>query len=285
MTDQSLVNIGELAKPATTLIERISDSIGGVCKPWQIKRIARAETEAEIIKAAGEIEISKLHERAMQRFVAEEAKKQQNIESITRKAIPLLENDADPSQMDEDWIVNFFDRCRLVSDDEMQNLWAKILAGEANQPGRFSRKTIMLLDSIDKKDAQMFTDICGFLYGFEEYVDILIYSYKDEIYKENGVDFEVLSHLGFVGLIQYLISGEYMQDCLYGEFNIHYFDTRLHVNLDRSEHDFFVVGKCQLTQAGKELAPICGAGKVSGFLEYVLERWTGLGYIVSTSPV
>ena len=32
--------------------------------------------------------------------------------------------------MDNDWTVNFFDKSRIVSDDEMQNLWSRVLAGE-----------------------------------------------------------------------------------------------------------------------------------------------------------
>ncbi len=44
MTDgTSLVNIGELSKPATVLVEKISDAVGGIAKPWQIRRIAKAE--------------------------------------------------------------------------------------------------------------------------------------------------------------------------------------------------------------------------------------------------
>jgi len=73
MTDSTaLVNIGELSKPATVLIEKISDAIGGIFKPWQIHRVAQAEGEAERIKAVAQIEISKLQRRALQRFIAEE---------------------------------------------------------------------------------------------------------------------------------------------------------------------------------------------------------------------
>ncbi len=42
----SLVNIGELSKPATVLIEKISDAVGGIAKPWQIRRVQR-RSEAE----------------------------------------------------------------------------------------------------------------------------------------------------------------------------------------------------------------------------------------------
>lgn len=46
----SLVNLGDLSKPANTLIEKVSSAIGGIFEPWQIKRVAKAEAEAGLIK-------------------------------------------------------------------------------------------------------------------------------------------------------------------------------------------------------------------------------------------
>lgn len=56
----SLVNLGDLSKPATVLIEKISDAIGALYKPRQIKRIAQAEAEAEKIKALAGIEVTEI---------------------------------------------------------------------------------------------------------------------------------------------------------------------------------------------------------------------------------
>lgn len=42
-TNNSIVNLGEISKPATVLIEKISDAVGGVFKPYQIRRVAEAE--------------------------------------------------------------------------------------------------------------------------------------------------------------------------------------------------------------------------------------------------
>jgi len=44
----------------------------------------------------------------MYRFFSEEAKKQQNIESITAKALPELAEAATPERLEDDWITNFF---------------------------------------------------------------------------------------------------------------------------------------------------------------------------------
>ena len=65
----SLVNLGNLSKPADTLIKKVSSAIGGVFEPWQIKRVAKAKAESNLIKAKSEIEITELHRRAMHSFV------------------------------------------------------------------------------------------------------------------------------------------------------------------------------------------------------------------------
>jgi hypothetical protein len=83
----SMIDLGEISKPATVLVEKIADAVGGMFRPYQIKRIARAEAEADIIRAQGQIEVTDLQRRAMRRFVAEEAKKQGNMESITRRSL------------------------------------------------------------------------------------------------------------------------------------------------------------------------------------------------------
>lgn len=84
MSENSIVSLGELTKPATRLIEKVSDAVGGIFKPWQIGRLAKAEAKAELIRADAEIQITDLQRRSIQRFVNEEARNQSNIEAITQ---------------------------------------------------------------------------------------------------------------------------------------------------------------------------------------------------------
>jgi len=59
------INLGDLTKPATVLIEKISDAIGGIFKPHQIRRIAEAKAEADKIRAISQMEILALGDRAV----------------------------------------------------------------------------------------------------------------------------------------------------------------------------------------------------------------------------
>lgn len=279
----SLINFGDISKPATVLIEKISDAIGGYYKPYQIKRVATAEAEAEIIKAQAQIEVTDLQRRALVRFVAEEAKKQENIEQISRKAFPHLEDTAKPENMENDWIANFFDKCRIVSDEEMQSLWAKVLAGEANSPGSYSKRTVNFLSSLDRADADLFTSLCGFGWFLGNIVP-LIFDAQEAIYNGRGINFGSLSHLDDIGLVSFenITGFKYMK--LPKRTIIIYYGTVLNIEFQKEVDNDLELGHVLLTKTGQQLARICGSRPIDGFQNYVIERWMNKGLILS-SPV
>ena len=62
-----LINLGNLAKPADTLVKKISNAVGVLFEPRQIIRVAEAKAEAAKIEAQSEIETTDLHRRAVRR--------------------------------------------------------------------------------------------------------------------------------------------------------------------------------------------------------------------------
>ena len=95
-TSNSLIDLGNLSKPADTLIKKVSDAVGGLFAPYQVKRMAKAEAEAAMIKAQSETEITDLHLRAVHRWIEEEAQYQENMENITAKAFASVGRKGDP---------------------------------------------------------------------------------------------------------------------------------------------------------------------------------------------
>ena len=269
----SLVNFGKLSKPANTLIKKASSAVGGIFEPWQIKRVAKAEAEASLIKAKSEIEITDLHRRAMHRFVEEEANRQENMESITEKAIPQLENFSDPSRMEDDWVTNFFDKSRIVSDSEMQNLWASILAGEANSPGTYSKRTVNFLGDLDKRDAELFLALCGFGWLVGSFTP-LIFDAQASIYNDKRLNFNTLTHLDSIGLIQFSNLSGFDRTGLPKSFTVSYCGQPLNLRMENEENNKLSIGKVLLTQIGIELALVCRAQGVDGFVDYVKEKWS-----------
>jgi transposase len=104
----SLINLGDLSKPSTVLIEKVCNAVGIIYEPTRIRRQARAEVDADKIKALARIELSDLERRALERLVHQEARRQANIEQIIAQAASALPSDAKVETLDEDWIAHFF---------------------------------------------------------------------------------------------------------------------------------------------------------------------------------
>jgi hypothetical protein len=275
----AIINVGELAKPATVLVEKICDGIGGLARPWQIKRVAEAEAEAEKAHAIAQIEINDLQKRAMTRLIAQ-TRQQNNMESITAQALPQVESGAKPENIEDDWIANFFDKCRLISDQEMQGLWAQILAGEANSPGKYVKRTINFLASMDKGDALLFSHVCRFNFFLAGATHPLIYDVNDSIYKNCHVNFGNLSHLESIGLVHFGPSFAEYTVSFSGQplGNISYFGKPVWIEFPSAENFPFRVGKTMLTLVGQQLASVCAVQPVDGFVEYITAKWKSFGY-------
>ncbi len=99
---------GEWAKPVNTLLERIFGIIERKRLPAQIVKEAEAEAKAAVIKASAQAECDEIRMRSWKWFVAEQELHQLNREEIVRGALPLVREDARPSEIEEDWIIHFF---------------------------------------------------------------------------------------------------------------------------------------------------------------------------------
>ena len=172
--------------------------------------IAKAQAAVAIIQAEPEIEITDLQQRTAYRLFQEATKQQKNMENTTAKAIPQLNEDADPNAIEDDWIAKFFDKCRLVSDDKMQDVWASILAGEANCAESYSQKTLTALADMDQKIAILFQKFCSMCIVLDVIIEGVIFDArvltlgkdpKKDGLKKYDLSFRDLNRLEAYGLI------------------------------------------------------------------------------------
>ncbi|WP_216688997.1 DUF2806 domain-containing protein [Hymenobacter siberiensis] len=281
----SLAGLGVANKHSGVFIEKVSNAIEGGLKPWQTRRMALAEKDAAITKAEADIEIAAMQNRASVRVLAEELRDQRNIEAQIMKALPNIREDAKPEDMDDDWIANFFDKSRLVSNEEMQDLWAQVLAGEANEPGAFSHRTVNFLATLTKKEALEFRNFCS-------------YNWKDQSGRYFPIIFEVrdnlpvaftysqLKHFDAIGLITFESTGsgmgfttEALQLSYHGQyFDIAYIKQRTD---DKHTRASIPAGRVSLTQIGNELASICKPVPDECVVEYVVKHWISRSRSVS----
>ena len=166
----------------------------------------------------------------------------------------------------------------------MQILWAKVLAGEANNSGSYSTRTIDFLSTMDKRDAQIFQNFCSFCW-FINRPELLIYDIHDEIYNKNNEKFfSDLHHLYTIGLISYESLAGYIKIIPTNSINTSYFDIPISIEFsEKSEKNEIFLGKVSLSQIGRELLQIVHSKPIPGFIDYVLSKWYSSN-IITYSP-
>jgi hypothetical protein len=276
-----LDDIGKLAEPMTKAVDALRSAVAVVFEPTAIRRRAEAEHDAAIIKAKGEIEVSELERRAVQRVDQQERRRQKNMESITQKAIDSITTDkailalpgtTSTAKPDEDWIHQFFDYCKDIGDEEMQSVWGRLLAGEVAAPGTFSRLTLATMKTLSKKEAEIFTDLCKHIWKINGKSIILI---KYFIASESINDYE-LNILASNGLILNVNTSVYITDQTEGN-EIEYFSRKFIV----SPHgNMTITEPAELTTVGKELSRIAGAESDPVYMQKVISTWRKWGFNV-----
>ena len=274
-----------LGPAGAALVNRIADAVGWVAAPAQVKRLAKAEAVAAKLRAEAELEIADSVERTVRRILAEETNRQHNMDSIIGKAVPRLHDDAAPEDMETDWIVNFFDKCRTVADDRMQDLWAAILAGEANNPGTLSRKTVNVLADLDAVAANLFEDYLQFCIQINgTYTPPIILKNKDsdlaDIYVQHGITLDAIRLLADLGLASTGFDTS-MALLIHHQMMGLPATVRLAYGSDSVElpcpHGHINTGITTLTPAGVELARVClPAAPVPGFFDFVCAQWDAM---------
>jgi hypothetical protein len=274
MSDSPIKIDVDLTKPATVLVEKIAGAVGMVYEPTRIRKMAKAEADSMIILAKGKVKATALEKRAAARLLSEESRKQKNMELVIEKTIPQLDKEADPSHIDDDWLMNFFERSRLTSDSQMQDLWSRLLAGEANKPGSYSQRTVNLVAELDKKDAELFGRLTNFVWIVLNRPTPLIFNVNHGLYKKYGLSFDVFEHLATLGLVNFdSLAGYQLQaEGTGGRLGMYYQGKTYIVQVPEGRENHIAVGNVTLTNQGLELLRVSPGEEIPDFVDYVKEQ-------------
>lgn len=278
----TVFNAGDWSIPANTLVKKISKCIGTVFGPVG----AGANALSKTINAHGDAKAMDIAQRASQRREIEEIRHQSNMESILRKAWPHVSEDTEPEKINDDWVANFFDQCKIVSDEEVQEVWARVLAGECNRPGAFSRRTINRLRDLDRDDCLLFTHLQRYHWLIENQSYPLVLEPSD-LYLNGLKVTDPLSHLIEIGLITHQVMPHVSHWSRQEYVFCDYFDSRAKVRVmhrynkpewDGTEQYELPLGVIEFSSVGKELGKVCKSNPISGHFDAMIERWNSLGF-------
>lgn len=128
--------------------------------------------------------------------------KAKNFLEIAKKADEFyseVNSEKTSSEYDFDWFIRFYEEAGNISDEIMQNLWAKILAGEIARPQSYSLKTIDVLRNMNKKDAELFKKICE--HSFVGSQNLLFLPNDDKYLKKCGIAYTDVMKMNEQGLL------------------------------------------------------------------------------------
>jgi hypothetical protein len=226
-----------LSQPLVKLIEVISAGVGRVskhyfdkldanAKAFEIEKIADARGyELKTLKNAlgnnadgSEVQIESqkvslktvindpdLNSRVASRIGFHEMRKQFNLERITSMTAENLRSEESVSDepVNEDWSVKFFNIASEVSTEELQLIWAKILAGEIRQPHSYSLRTLETVKNLSKSEAQTFMKISNaVVYQPVDYAFLFIPGGSEELIGELfGISFDDILEMRDIGIL------------------------------------------------------------------------------------
>jgi len=269
-----------LSQPLTKLIETVSCGIGTLYAPMHIKRMAKAKAkEIEIISDTitesltlpmnyqnGNISIdttnaNELVQRAQNRFLFQEMKKQQNIESVIGYAYSNLEKEefVSDESVSEDWISVFFNSVANVSSEQLQKIWAIILVGEIKTPGSVSLRTLNVLKNMAQKDAEKFEELIPYVLNAvgNKAKTSQDYFILGDLYGRYGFDYAFLESVADAGLLSVNSDvSTYICVDAHGEETIEGRKCKIKI-YNKKEYPISINSRAyMLTQAGKELYEI-----------------------------
>lgn len=124
------------------------------------------------------------------------------IDTATKSAKYIDQNKPNDIKMDNDFFWNTVEHAKTISNEEMQELVAKIIAGEYNQQGSYSMSTLQTLKMLGKDDLELFEKMCSLcinsgqipqqIFSLPENIKPLLNSLK--------IDFSKLQNLQNLGL-------------------------------------------------------------------------------------
>ena len=189
----------------------------------------------------------------LQRVEYQERKRLANVVSVVEDAADELgDKEVSDHEPDPDWTARFFDGVQDVSSEDMQRIWARILAGEVETPGRTSLRTLSILRDMSQDDTKKFSELMRFRIS-----DLILGKFAQQVISEE-LDTSLLAVVD-IGLV-------YSSMVAYSSIKLSsngFYDREHHGHVLRiegppqTEIASMELEATVLTPSGKELAGFC----------------------------
>jgi hypothetical protein len=162
--------------------------------------ISRWEAEGEVVRQQILDEYNDAKKNGVNGVAkATELRQAANLINVAAKSAAYIDQDnkASPS-IDNDFFWNTIEFAKTVSNEEVQDLLAKILAGEYNKQGTYSLRTLQILKNLDSELLDSFKEICSLVINGHTIPRQVFNLDKGLSSRPDYQDFQTLQSLGLI---------------------------------------------------------------------------------------
>ena len=285
----SLINFDGVSEVAIKFLEMIEDTVGWCMKLKGNKRDFEDGLELYKQSIIQDDKLSNIEKAALYAESRRILKCYINQGKIIDQALLYIENDLN-IDIDEDWLLLFFDYAKNISNEQIQNVWGKILAEKYKGKESINRRLIYCLYLLDAESCCLFEKLCKWTIT----LDLGRYwgGFYETNMRESTVNYVPLTFIDYdhigefhlleeLGLISIMPDGEkynfFSNDCYVIIDNKKYLIKHKHIN-----NNSVLFGNVRYTTTGSVLCNILNIPLSNSILDRTKSILMKYGYILET---
>ena len=161
---------------------------------------------------------------------------------------------------------------KVAADDgDRHEWWARLLAGELQQPGAYSLRAMTVMDVLSGEEAALFTRIASYVWHLGAANELIVITPREEslLWTPDVDDALALQEAGLVsisdiGLARILRTGQ--------RFRMKYRETKFVLEATKDER--LRESNLALTQAGKQIFSLTTPKEIQGYVPEIIAEWS-----------
>jgi Protein of unknown function (DUF2806) len=270
--------VGGSLPAISVFLDKFGGWFGWLKQPFLTIANAQANSLAKQIETKGDIEVQRIQIRGIARLAEEAERTQKRLDAIGLKAMSQFLPDAKPQELKQDWMENFISHAAKAGDEDAETLWARILAGEVNKPGSYSKRTLEILSLMTQQEAELFVKAAQ--YAVNNLILIIVPRDPSFFPPDSGVSYYGFMELAALGLFHEAESQ--FNPFNQGPTEAYYCFSDSALAVTKSPGPSLRIGHSLsawvMTRAGRELANLFEWKTPNGYIEFFRNGIAKLGW-------
>lgn len=205
------------------------------------------------------------------------------IDAAVKSSKYIDQNKSNDIKMDNDFFWNTLEHAKTISNEEMQELVAKIIAGEYNQPGTYSMSTLQTIKMLGKIELELFERICSLCIN-KVLIPKEIFSLPESvkpILNHIGIHFGSLQALQSLVLILPNDMTHSIENPTKKKFSIRYFDKVIHFKpTHETNYVISFPAYYELSNTGKQIVEHLNSKYLEDYYKWITKNYKIANYEV-----